>query len=89
MTPVYLDYNATTPVHPTVREAMLPWLGDRWGNPSSAHAFGRDAAAAIAEARAEVAALVGASVDGVVFTGGGTEAATTRRQRSGAWPAAA
>jgi cysteine desulfurase len=72
--PVYLDHNATTPVHPTVREAMLPWLGDRWGNPSSSHAYGRDAARAVAEARAEIAALVGGQPHQIVITGGGTEA---------------
>lgn len=72
--PVYLDYNATTPVHPMVRDAMLPWLGEHWGNPSSAHAHGRDAARAIAAARAEVAALIGAQPHQLVMTGGGTEA---------------
>ncbi len=72
--PVYLDHNATTPVHPDVREAMLPWLGDAWGNPSSSHAYGRRAAAALADARAAVAQLVGAEPDAVVFTSGGTEA---------------
>jgi cysteine desulfurase len=72
--PIYLDYNATTPVHPAVREAMSPWLHDKWGNPSSAHAFGREAAAAVAKARADVAALVGASPEEIVFTAGGTEA---------------
>ncbi len=71
---VYLDHNATTPVHPFVREAMLPWLGERWGNPSSSHAYGRDAAAALSEARAQIASLVGADPDEVVFTSGGTEA---------------
>jgi cysteine desulfurase len=73
-TPVYLDHNATTPVHPEVREAMLPWLGERWGNPSSAHAYGRDAARAMAVAREQVAALIGAQPQELVFTGGGTEA---------------
>lgn len=72
--PVYLDHNATTPVHPEVRDAMLPWLGAAWGNPSSSHAHGRRAAAALAEARASVAQLVGAQPDAVVFTSGGTEA---------------
>ncbi len=72
--PIYLDYNATTPVHPEVRDAMLPWLGERWGNPSSAHAYGRDAAEALARARHEVAALIGAAPERIVFTGGGTEA---------------
>lgn len=72
--PVYLDHNATTPVHPRVRDAMLPWLGERWGNPSSAHAYGRDAARAVAQAREQVAALVGGRAHEIVFTGGGTEA---------------
>lgn len=72
--PVYLDHNATTPVHPRVRDAMLPWLGERWGNPSSAHAYGRDAARAVAEARGQVAALIGGRAHELVFTGGGTEA---------------
>ena len=72
--PIYLDHNATTPVHPEVRAAMLPWLGERWGNPSSGHAFGRAAAAAVAAARAEVAALVGADPSEIVFCSGGTEA---------------
>lgn len=72
--PVYLDHNATTPVHARVRDAMLPWLGERFGNPSSGHAYGRDAAQAVAWARAEVAALIGAQPHQLVFTGGGTEA---------------
>jgi cysteine desulfurase len=71
---VYLDHNATTPVHAEVRDAMLPWLGERWGNPSSAHAYGRAAAEAIATGRAAVAALVGAQPEQVVFCSGGTEA---------------
>jgi cysteine desulfurase len=72
--PVYLDHNATTPVHPAVRDAMLPWLGAQWGNASSGHAYGRRSAVALADARAQVAALVGANADEVVFTSGGTEA---------------
>lgn len=72
--PVYLDYNATTPVDPRVRDAMMPWLGERWGNPSSAHAHGRQAAEAVAHAREQVARLVGARPTQVIFTGGGTEA---------------
>ncbi len=72
--PIYLDHNATTPVHPAVRDAMLPWLGERWGNPSSAHAHGRAAASALATARAQVAELVDADPDEVLFTSGGTEA---------------
>lgn len=71
---VYLDYNATTPVAPSVRDAMIPWLGQQWGNPSSAHAYGRAAAKAIATAREQVATLIGATPDTLVFTGGGTEA---------------
>jgi cysteine desulfurase len=72
--PVYLDHNATTPVHPEVRDAILPWLGQRWGNPSSAHAYGRDAARAVATAREQVAGLIGGEPREIVFTGGGTEA---------------
>jgi cysteine desulfurase len=73
-TPIYLDHNATTPVHPRVLEAMLPFLREAHGNPSSGHAFGRRARQAVEAARAEVAAAVGASADEVVFTGSGTEA---------------
>ncbi len=72
--PVYLDHNATTAVHPEVRDAMLPWLGALWGNASSGHVYGQRAAAALAQARARVAALVGAAPDEVIFTSGGTEA---------------
>lgn len=72
--PVYLDYNATTPVAPQVRDAMLPWLGELWGNPSSGHAYGRRAAEAVARARAQVASLIGGRPSEIVFTGGGTEA---------------
>lgn len=72
--PTYLDWNATTPLDPTVREAMLPWLGGRFGNASSRHEYGRQARAAIDEARARVAAAVGAHPTEVVFTSGGSEA---------------
>ncbi|AVZ79185.1 cysteine desulfurase [Zoogloeaceae bacteirum Par-f-2] len=72
--PVYLDWNATTPLDPVVREAMLPWLGRRFGNASSRHEYGRQARAAIDEARARVAAAVGAHPTEVVLTGGGSEA---------------
>jgi cysteine desulfurase len=71
--PVYLDYNATTPVDPDVLKAMLPYLGDEFGNPSSAHALGRRARDAVEAARAEVASLIGASCDEILFTSGGTE----------------
>jgi cysteine desulfurase len=74
MTPIYLDHNATTPVDADVLEAMLPYLREEFGNPSSAHALGRRARDAIERARAEVAALIGAAADEIVFTGGGTEA---------------
>ncbi len=77
--PAYLDWNATTPLDPAVREAMLPWLGGsgeavRFGNPSSRHDYGRQARAAIDEARSKVAAAVGAHYTEVVFTSGGSEA---------------
>jgi cysteine desulfurase NifS len=71
---VYLDNNATTPVSEAVREAMLPYLGDRDGNPSAIHAAGRDAREAVARARRQVANLVGARPTRLVFTGGGSEA---------------
>ncbi len=71
---VYLDHNATTPLHPRARAAMLPWLGERWGNPSSRHRHGQAARNAVEEARAEVAALVAARPPEIVFTGSGTEA---------------
>lgn len=71
--PIYLDYNATTPIAPEVLDAMAPALRELWGNPSSAHALGRRAAEAIEAARAQVAALLGAQDDEIVFTSGGTE----------------
>lgn len=75
--PVYLDYNATTPVDPEVAEAMLPYLTQRFGNPSSAHAYGAEARAAVEAARRQVATLLGARPEEVVFTSGGTEANNT------------
>lgn len=72
--PAYLDWNATTPLDPAVREAMLPWLGAGFGNASSRHEYGRQARAAIDEARARVAAALGAHPTEVVFTSGGSEA---------------
>lgn len=74
MNPIYLDYNATTPVDPLVREAMLPYLGERFGNPSSIHSFGRAARVAVDEARDRVAELIGAEAASVVFTSSGSEA---------------
>ena len=72
--PIYLDYNATTPVDPAVLEAMLPFLRERFGNPSSQHAYGQAVRGALADARAAVAALIGAQSDEMLFTSGGTEA---------------
>jgi len=72
--PVYLDNNATTAVSPAAREAMLPFLGEECGNPSSLHSAGLRAKAAVTRARGRVAALVGAAPSEVVFTSGGTEA---------------
>jgi len=71
--PIHLDYNATTPILPEVLEAMLPYLGEHFGNPSSGHAYGRRAREAVEAARARVAALIGASAEEIVFTSGGTE----------------
>lgn len=72
--PIYLDYNATTPVAPEALAAMLPWLRDQFGNPSSTHPCGRRAAQAIATARRQVADLIGARPHEIVFTGCATEA---------------
>jgi cysteine desulfurase len=71
--PIYLDYQATTPVDPRVVEAMLPYLITEFGNPSSAHAYGRAAARAVETARGQVAALIGAHPNEIVFTSSGTE----------------
>jgi cysteine desulfurase len=73
MQPVYLDNNATTPLDPRVREAMLPWLGETHGNPSSLHRFGQAARNAVEEAREKVARLLGAHPLEIVFTASGTE----------------
>jgi cysteine desulfurase len=72
--PIYLDYNATTPVASEVLEAMLPYLREHFGNPSSSHAYGREAQQAVTRARAQVAALIGAGPGEIVFTGCATEA---------------
>ncbi len=72
--PIYLDYNATTPVLAGVLDAMLPYLREHFGNPSSGHVYGRRAHEAIERARAQVAAFLGCEPDEVVFTSGGTEA---------------
>jgi cysteine desulfurase len=73
-TPIYLDHAATTPVRPEVLEAMLPIFGPRFGNPSSVHRWGREARAALDEARERIARCLGAHADEVCFTSGGTEA---------------
>jgi cysteine desulfurase len=71
--PIYLDHAATTPVRPEVREAMEPFFGPRFGNPSSIHRWGREARVALDEARERVAACLGAHTDEICFTSGGTE----------------
>jgi cysteine desulfurase len=73
-TPIYLDYNATTPIHPDVVDAMLPYLREHFGNPSSNHIYGRRAHDGVARARGQVASLLGCDDDEVIFTSGGTEA---------------
>ena len=91
---IYLDHHATTPLDPRALEAMLPFLRDRFGNASSAtHSFGWEAREAVEQARCEVAALVGARPEEVVFTGGATESdtlallgAVDRARRAGVSP---
>ncbi len=73
MKKTYLDNNATTPLHPQVLEAMLPFYRDSFGNPSSAHQFGRGVKVKIEEAREKVANLIGADPFDIVFTSGGSE----------------
>jgi cysteine desulfurase len=74
---IYLDHNASTPVDPRVRDAILPWLGDAAGNPGSLHAEGRAARRAVEDAREEAARLVGGDAREIVFTSGATEAVAT------------
>jgi len=71
---IYLDYAATTPTHPDVVKAMLPYFTDVFGNPSSIYSYGQEAKEAVEEARTKVAALIGARDEETVFTSGGTEA---------------
>ncbi len=70
---IYFDYNATTPLDPVVREAMLPYLDEVWGNPSSVHHVGRRARAILDDARDRVAKVLGSKPSEVIFTSGGTE----------------
>src|SRR5512132_4083312 len=72
--PIYLDYNATTPVDPRVAETALPYLTTHFGNPSSGHAYAERPRRALAEARDQLAALIGAQPAEIVFTAGGSEA---------------
>ena len=72
--PIYLDYNATTPLLPEVVDAMLPYLQEHFGNPSSRHLYGRRAHEAIQRARSDVAALLNSHAEEIIFTSGGTEA---------------
>jgi cysteine desulfurase len=74
MPPIYLDYNATTPIDPAVIEAMMPYLREHFGNPSSTHTYGRKTHEAVGKARGQVAELLGAQADEIVFTSGGSEA---------------
>ncbi len=77
MPPIYLDYNATTPVDPAVAEAMQPYILQHYGNPSSTHVYGRTTKEAVECARARVAALLGCAPTEVVFTSGGSESNNT------------
>jgi cysteine desulfurase len=70
---IYLDYNATTPLDPAVRDAMMPFLGEVWGNPSSVHHVGRKARALLDDARDRAAKFLGAKPSEIIFTSGGTE----------------
>ena len=71
---IYFDYNATTPLDPAVRAAMLPFLGEIWGNPSSVHHVGRQSRALLDDARDRAAKFLGAKPSEIIFTSGGTEA---------------
>jgi len=73
MKPIYLDCNATTPLDPRVIEAMLPYLKEHFGNPSSGHVFGQETKKAVEKAREQVAALLNCQPDEIIFTSGGSE----------------
>lgn len=89
--PIHLDHNATTPVAPEVLDAMVPWLRDQFGNPSSTHPWGRRAAQAVAKARHQVADLIGAQAQEISSPAAPPRRTTWRcsawRARS-AWPGA-
>ncbi|MCJ7668507.1 MAG: cysteine desulfurase [Anaerolineae bacterium] len=74
MKKVYLDYGAATPIHPQAIEAMIPYLGELFGNPQTLHDWGQEAKEAIEEARGKVASLIGAQPEEIIFTSSGTEA---------------
>src|ERR687897_470323 len=74
MTSIYLDYNASTPIDPSVTAAMRPYLDEAFGNPSSGHWASMPAKAALEKARSQVAALLDCAPDEIVFTSGGSEA---------------
>ena len=74
MDPIYLDYNATTPVDPLVVAELLPWLNEGFGNPSSSHPYGQRAKQAVEQARERIAGVLGCIPSEIVFTSGGTEA---------------
>src|SRR3546814_11614909 len=79
--PVYLDYQATTPVDPRVLDIMLPYFTEKFANPhSSSHGLGREVAAAVEHARGQVAALIGAALRAIVFTSGAPEHTTPASQ---------
>lgn len=73
MKPVYLDYNATTPIDPAVAEAMMPFIYEHFGNPSSGHVFGQTAKKAVEKARSQVARMLRCRTDELIFTSGGSE----------------
>jgi cysteine desulfurase len=77
MPPIYLDYNATTPVDPAVAEAMQPYISLHYGNPSSSHVYGRTTRDAVEQARQQVADLLGCTAGEIIFTSGGSESNNT------------
>ena len=73
MNPIYLDYNATTPIDKEVADAMRPFLDDYFGNPSSSHSFGVKTKLSVEQARSQIAGLLNCEPAEIVFTSGGTE----------------